>query len=60
MLDIFHKKLLFTSAHHLEDISNDDDLDIFGKSDDEHTEDEDEDASPNKIGVWNKPEQPEQ
>ena len=51
MLDIFHKKLLFTSAHHLEDISNDDDLDIFGKSDDEHTEDEDEDASPNKIGV---------
>ena len=32
----------------MEDISNDDDLDIFGESDDEHTEAEDEDASPNK------------
>ena len=51
MFDIFHKKLLFTSDHHLEDISNDDDLDIFGESDDEHTEEKDEDASPNKIVV---------
>ena len=59
MFDIFHKKLSFTSDHHLKDILNDDDLDIFGESDDEHTEEEDEDASPNKIVVCNKPEQPE-
>ena len=57
MFDIFHKKLSFTSDHHLKDILNDDDLDIFGESDDEHTEEEDEDASPNKNVVWNKPEQ---
>ena len=49
MFDIFHKKL--TSDHHLEDILNDDDLDIFGEGDDEHTEEENQYASPNSIVV---------
>ena len=46
MFDIFQKKLLIPSDHHFKELLNDDNLNIFGESDEEYIEKEDEELHP--------------